>query len=90
MMLENGKTVGELETEFPVFAKEDARTLKLPVLLIKSQNGPKWLRAIVDVLQKNIPDAASIDVSGSCHFPHFENPDEFNSAVLAFLKKNGV
>lgn len=90
MMLENGKTVGELETEFPVFAKEDARTLKLPVMLIKAQNSPKWLRAIVDTLQKNIPNAQTVDVSNSCHFPHFENPSEFNSSLLSFLKKSAT
>jgi len=88
MMLENATTVGELETEFPIFSRTDAHSIQLPTLLVKSQNGPKWLRAIVDILHKNISKASMIDVSGSCHFPHVENPREFNAAVLEFLKKN--
>jgi len=88
MMLDNGITVGELETEFPIFAKEDARAIKLPTLLVKTKNGPKWLRSIVDSLSKNIPGSAVVDIPGSCHLPHIENPAEFNSAVINFLKKH--
>ncbi len=88
IMLENGITVGELETEFPIFTKDDARKIKLPTFLVKTQNGPKWLRAIVDTLAGNIPGSFVIDISRSCHLPHIENPSEFNSGVLAFLKKN--
>jgi len=88
MMLDNAITVGELETEFPVFTKDDAAKIKLPTLLVKSQNGPRWLRAIVDSLSKNIPNSKTIDISNSCHFPHVENPAEFNPQVLSFLKKN--
>ncbi len=88
MMLDNGITIGELETEFPIFTKEDARSIKLPTLLVKTQNGPKWLRAIVDGLSKNIPNCSVVDISGSCHLPHLENPTDFNKSVSEFLKKN--
>jgi non-heme chloroperoxidase len=88
IMLDNGLTVGELETEFPIFSREDARSIKLPALMVKTQNGPKWLRAIVDLLQKNLPNSSIIDISSSCHLPHIENPAAFNAAVLEFLKKN--
>jgi len=88
MMLDNGITVGELETEFPILTKEDSRTIKLPTLLVKTQNGPKWLRAIVDGLSKNIPNCSLVDISGSCHLPHLENPTDFNKSVLEFLKRN--
>ncbi|HYB04079.1 MAG TPA: alpha/beta hydrolase, partial [Nitrososphaerales archaeon] len=88
MMLDNGLTVGELETEFPIFARADARSIKLPTLMVKTENGPKWLRAIVDLLHKNLPNSSIIDISGSCHLPHIENPSAFNSSVLEFLRKN--
>jgi len=88
MMLDNGITIGELETEFPIFTKEDARSIKLPTLLVKTQNGPKWLRVIVDGLSKKIPNCSVVDISGSCHLPHLENPTDFNRSVLEFLKKN--
>jgi len=88
MMLDNSLTVGELETEFPIFTKEDAKSMKLPTLLVKAQNSPKWLRAIVDVLAKTLPNQSLVNIPSSCHFPHFENPSQFNAAVIDFLKKN--
>ncbi len=77
-----------LETDFPIFSKEDARKITVPTLLIKAQNSPKWLRAIVDTLSKNMPNSSSADISSSCHFPHLENFIDFNRAVMEFLKKN--
>jgi non-heme chloroperoxidase len=88
MMLDNGLTVGELETEFPILTKADARAIKLPTLMVKTENGPKWLRAIVDLLHRNLPNSSIVDISGSCHLPHIENPSAFNSSVLEFLRKN--
>jgi pimeloyl-ACP methyl ester carboxylesterase len=89
MMLQNGVTVGELETEFPIFTKKDAETVKLPVILVKAQNSPAWLRAIADRLERSLPSSLSTrEISNSCHFPHVENPAEFNPAVLGFLKRN--
>ena len=88
MMLDNGLTVGELETEFPIFATSDARTMKLPTLVVKGANSPKWLQAIVDSLSKKIPNCSAAQISGSGHLPHVENPSELNAKVLEFLKKN--
>lgn len=85
---DNGKTVGELETEFPVFTKENASSISLPTMLVKGQNSPDWLRAIVDNLSKALPRNKVKEVSNSGHLPHVENPEEFNSIVLEFL--NGV
>ena len=84
---DNGKTVGELETEFPIFTKEDARSILLPTLLIKGQYSPDWLRSIIDTLSKTLPDNSLNEVSNSGHLPHVENPEEFNSLVLKFIQK---
>lgn len=88
MMLENGLTVGELETEFPIFERRDAMSIKLPSLMIKTQSGPAWLKTIVDLLHQNLPNSSEVEISGSCHFPHIENSSAFNAIVLEFLKKN--
>ncbi|MDA4130960.1 MAG: alpha/beta hydrolase [Thaumarchaeota archaeon] len=88
MMSSNDITIGELETEFPIFSKSDAKKIRLPTLLIKGQNSPKWLQAIVDRLAKSIPNSTAVQISGSGHFSHIENPSELNSKILEFLKKN--
>jgi non-heme chloroperoxidase len=88
IMLENGLTVGELETEFPVLAKADARSITIPALLVKGEKSPQWLRGIVDGLAKSLPNNKMIQISGSGHLSHVENPSELNPQILEFLKKN--
>jgi non-heme chloroperoxidase len=88
LMLDNGKTVGELETTFPVFTSSDARKISLQTLLVKGELSPKWLRAIVDNLRKSMPNSSAVEISGSGHLPHIENPSEFNARIQEFLKKS--
>jgi len=87
MMSDNGRTVGELETEFPIFTSSDALKISLPTLLVKGANSPKWLQAIVDKLSKSVPNSKAIKISGSGHLPHIENPFELNSRLQEFLER---
>ncbi len=86
IMIDNGRTVGELETEFPIFTSSDARKISLPTLLVKGENSPKWLQAIVDRLSKSVPNSKAVKISGSGHLPHIENPSELNSRLQEFLE----
>ncbi|MGI0079277.1 MAG: alpha/beta fold hydrolase [Nitrososphaerales archaeon] len=88
MMIDNGRTIGELENVFPVFTISDASKIRLPTLLIKGENSPKWLQAIVDSLSNSIPNSSTAKISSSGHFSHIENPSEFNARVEGFLNKN--
>ncbi len=88
MMLDNGKTIGELETEFPIFTSSDAKQINLPCLLIKGEISPKWLQAIVDYLAKSFPNNQRVQIKGSGHLPHIEQPSEFNAKLIEFLLKN--
>jgi non-heme chloroperoxidase len=88
LMLDNGKTIGELETVFPIFTANEARTLKMPTLLVKGQSSPKWLRAIVERLSRSIPNSTVVEISRSGHLPHLDNPDELSRSLLGHLKKN--
>jgi pimeloyl-ACP methyl ester carboxylesterase len=88
IMLDNGKTVGELESVFPVFTKSDAAQLLVPTLLVKGEHSPKWLRAIVDGLHGSMPNNSIIEISNSGHLPHVDNPGPFNTELIAFLQKN--
>ena len=88
LMLDNGKTVGELETEFPIFTRSDARRVGIRTLLVKGEKSPKWLQGIVDNLSKSMPNNTAVKISGSGHLPHIENPSEFNARLREFLKKS--
>jgi pimeloyl-ACP methyl ester carboxylesterase len=87
MMKDNARTVAELDTRLPVFTSEDARRIMASTLLINGANSPKFFHTIVDDLAKAIPKSEVIRISGSAHFPHVENPSEFNTQLLEFLQK---
>ncbi len=88
LMLSNGKTIGELANEFPVFTKDDARTIQVPTLLIKGDRSPTWLQAMVDNLSKKMPNSSCVQITNSGHLPHIENPSELNSRLSDFLDKS--
>ena len=88
MMIDNGLTVGELDNEFPIFVSTDARELKLPTLLVKGENSPKWLREIVDRLSRSLLNCTTVTISKSGHVPHIDNPSEFNSRLNEFLQNS--
>jgi len=87
MMKDNEKTVGELSAEPPAFGRDEASKITAHVLLMHGSDSPKVLHTIVERLAKAIPGSEVARVSGSAHFPHIEQPEEFNRTVLDFLAK---
>lgn len=90
LMLDNGQTIGELESIFPILTKADAAKITIRTLLLKGDQSPKWLRAIVDGLGQSMPKSSVVEVPGSGHLPHIDNPAEFNSKVQNFLTKSSA
>jgi pimeloyl-ACP methyl ester carboxylesterase len=89
MMIENGRTVGELRAEPPAFTAEEAQRIACRTLIISGESSPLWLRRIAELLGRSIPNAAVEAIPGTRHFPHVENPLEFNRRVLQFLAESG-
>ncbi|MBI3841341.1 MAG: alpha/beta hydrolase [Thaumarchaeota archaeon] len=85
MMLDNARTIAELGTVFPRFTAVEAAKISCPTLIVNGKESALWLRRIGELLRKAIPKAQGEEVSGARHFPHMENPTEFNSKVLGFL-----
>jgi non-heme chloroperoxidase len=90
MMVQNGRTLGELETTFPVFTREDAKKITIPTLLVKGGNSPKWLTGIVDALGQSMRNSTVVEIPRSGHLPHIDNPQDFNSALRQFVQKNAM
>ena len=86
MMIENGKTVGELRTPFPLFTANEAAMIRTRTLVINGESSPLWLRRIGELVGGAIPNARNVYVPAARHFPHMENPDFFNGKVLDFLR----
>ena len=87
MMLDNARTVGEQRTEFPRFTASEAGRISSRTLVLNGDSGALWLRKIGELLARAIPSAKRATVPQTRHFPHMENPQEFNQKVLAFLSE---
>jgi len=85
MMKDNARTIAELKTAFPVFTKSDCARIKCRTLVLNGGQSPLWLRRIGFLLAGSIQGARAVSVRDAHHFPHIENPGEFNSLVLGFL-----
>ena len=87
MMLDNARTIAELRTKFPPF-KPHIRKITGKTLVVNGESSPLWLRKIGQLFAAMVPHGESFTVPSTRHFPHLENPVEFNQRVLAFISKN--
>jgi len=86
MMKENAKTIGELGTRLPIYSEVDASRISIPTLLVNGKDSPKFFHSIVAKLSKSIGKNEVVTISDSAHFPHVENPSEFNERLRGFLQ----
>jgi pimeloyl-ACP methyl ester carboxylesterase len=91
MMLENFKAVS---TFAPGFLKYPAQPtierlgqIKAPTLVIIGSDDAQSLQNVADTLAAGIPGTRKVVIPGASHHPPVEKPDEFNKAVLSFLKE---
>jgi pimeloyl-ACP methyl ester carboxylesterase len=62
------------------------RQINIPTLIIDGAlDHPEILRA-GDVMVKEMKDAHKVVLEGAAHLPNMEKPEEFNKAVIEFLK----
>lgn len=75
---------------YPVLLCEDLQSVELPVLLIKGEHSPSFLRLIIDQLYNCLPDPGNVlvDLPEASHGLEYENPAGFNAAVLDFIDKH--
>ena len=91
MMLDNFKA---LSTLAPGFLKYPAQPtierlgqIKAPTLVIIGGEDAQSLKNVADTLAAGIPGARKVVIPGASHHPPVERPNEFNKAVLSFLKE---
>jgi pimeloyl-ACP methyl ester carboxylesterase len=85
MMLDNARTVAEQKTVFPRFTAAEAGRISRPTLIVNGEGSALWLRRIGELLDRAIPSARRVMISGARHFPHMQNPGDFNGQVMSFL-----
>jgi non-heme chloroperoxidase len=86
MMLDNARTIAELRTKLPPF-KAQAGKVSCRTLVVNGQESAVWLRRIGELVAHSVPNSEALSITSSRHFPHMENPSEFNSNALKFISK---
>jgi non-heme chloroperoxidase len=86
MMLDNAKTIAELRTKLPPF-KAHVGKISCRTLVINGAATAEWLRRIGELTARSVPKSQALSITGARHFPHLENPSEFNDSVLEFISK---
>ncbi|HEX6053258.1 MAG TPA: alpha/beta hydrolase [Gemmatimonadaceae bacterium] len=71
---------------FPPAILDDVRTWRFPVLFVSGEHeAPRW-HQVSDSLVRWMPNARKVVIPGGGHGVHFDEPDLFNTALLAFLR----
>lgn len=85
MMQDNSRTIAELKTVFPRFTAREASKIGAPTLVLNGEETAAWLRRIGELVSGAVPGARRETIARSRHFPHMENPEEFNRKMREFL-----
>jgi pimeloyl-ACP methyl ester carboxylesterase len=62
--------------------------IRVPTLIVVGDRDVPEIQAIVKILENGIPHAKKVVIAGAGHMVNMEKPDEFNRAVLGFLKES--
>jgi pimeloyl-ACP methyl ester carboxylesterase len=69
----------------PNYSAHDLAQIGVPVAIVQSEHDEFIKREHADYLARSIPNGEYIDLPGVSHFAPLQRPEQFNSAMLAFL-----
>ena len=73
---------------YEALQQKDAE-VKVPTLIVAGDEDAPQILEIADMLEQGITNAKKVIIPGTAHHLNMEKPEEFNRAVLDFLKSNG-
>ena len=79
--------VGRMQQTQPNYAAHDLAQISVPVAIVQSEHDEFIRREHAEYLAQSIPNAEFIDLPGVSHFAPLQRPEQFNTAILAFLGK---
>ena len=71
----------------PNYSADDLAQIRVPVAIVQSEHDEFIKREHAEYLARSIPNAEFIYLPGVSHFAPLQRPEQFNSAMLAFLSK---
>jgi pimeloyl-ACP methyl ester carboxylesterase len=78
----------QLRAGFPHFSEDEARSIRVPTLLVSGTETPAPLAAVTDRLEQLLPDVSRLNIAGASHNMFNSHPAEFNAGVIEFLGRH--
>ena len=79
--------VGEMMKTEPNYSAQELADIRLPVAIVQSEHDEFIKPEHAEYLARSIPNAELVILPGVSHFAPLQRPEQFNSAMLAFLGK---
>ena len=79
--------VGLMQKTQPNYSANDLAQISVPVAIVHSEHDEFIKREHAEYLARSIPNAEFVHLHGVSHFAPLQRPEQFNTAMLAFLGK---
>ena len=79
--------VGLMQRTQPNYSANDLAQISVPVAIVHSEHDEFIKREHAEYLARSIPNAEFIYLPGVSHFAPLQRPEQFNTAMLAYLGK---
>jgi pimeloyl-ACP methyl ester carboxylesterase len=71
----------------PNYSADDLARISVPVVIVQSEHDEFIKREHAEYLARSIPNAEFVLLNGVSHFAPLQRPQQFNTAMLAFISK---
>src|SRR5215207_4301531 len=80
-----GPLKAQLRAGFPRFDDDDARSIRVPTLLVSGAKSPAPLTAVTDRLETLLPNVSRLNMARAGHNMFISHPAAFNAGVMEFI-----
>ena len=81
------EAVGLMQRTQPNYSARDLAEIRVPITIVQSEHDKFIKREHAEYLSQSIPNAQLVVLSGVSHFAPLQRPEQFNDALLAFLRR---
>jgi len=81
------EAVGLMQRTQPNYSTQDLAEISVPVTIVQSEQDEFIKREHAEYLARSVPHAGFVTLHDVSHFAPLQRPEQFNSAMLAFLGK---
>lgn len=79
--------LGRMQRTQPNYSANDLAQISVPVTIVQSEHDEFIKREHAEYLARTIPNAEFVHLPGVSHFAPLQRPEQFNTALLVFLRR---